>query len=411
MRAARSIRAVGRPESTVASMFPLFKDPEQLPKLRDLTKSLHSDVGTVDQNRMVHEIYKGLGTDHPWSDAAKHLSVYMGSTTAVIVIRPSTSNDLGYLVCHPSNPPVERIYREELWKQDPFLDLPLDQVITVDEHLGQEQWLNSDFYLNIFGPYGSRHALGVNLASDNGTICRLRLYRMAYEQPFSEEEKQRLRDLLPHFRQALRLANRLELQDTQNEMYEGALNRLHIGTVVLDENQQVLRCNEVARTLLDESDGLRWSDKSLDTHYRNERHLFKELLDSGSLQPQVMSVSRPSGKRKLGLVVRSIPLREESEGKGRPAWIIFICDPEAQTKAPREVMRRVFEFTPSEANLAMELANGLSLDEAAEVLGIRRNTARTHLRAVFAKAGVTRQAELVRLVLNGVIGLSIPSTN
>ena len=52
------------------------------------------------------------------------------------------------------------------------------------------------------------------------------------------------------------------------------------------------------------------------------------------------------------------------------------------------------------------LANGLTLDEAADAMGIKRNTARAHLRSVFVKAGVTRQTELVRILLNGVIGLS-----
>ncbi|MCU1717658.1 helix-turn-helix transcriptional regulator [Pseudomonas sp. 5P_3.1_Bac2] len=358
---------------------------------------------------MIHAIYKGLTEESPWVEVAKFLSLYMDATSAVIVIRPSSSTDLGYLVCQPANPPVERIYQAELWRHDPFLDLPLNKILTIDEYVGDEKWLKSDFYREVFGQYGSRYGLGVNLISDSGTVFRLRLYRMSYEQPFSQADKARLEALLPHFQQALALANRLELESTQNELYEGALNRLHIGSVVLDENQQVLRCNQVARAMLDEGDGLRWSGNSLDAHYRNERHLLKELMESGSLQPQVISITRPSGKRKLGLVVRSIPLRKDSEGKCRPAWIIFLCDPDVQTKAPREVMRQVFEFTPAEANLAMELANGMSLDEAAELLGIRRNTARTHLRAIFAKAGVTRQAELVRLVLNGVISLSSPS--
>ncbi len=53
----------------------------------------------------------------------------------------------------------------------------------------------------------------------------------------------------------------------------------------------------------------------------------------------------------------------------------------------------------------MELANGLSLEEAAENLGIMRNTARAHLRAIFSKTGVRRQAELVRVMLNSVVSL------
>ena len=56
----------------------------------------------------------------------------------------------------------------------------------------------------------------------------------------------------------------------------------------------------------------------------------------------------------------------------------------------------------------MELANGLSLEEAAEVLNIRRNTARAHLRSIFSKTGVRRQTELVRIMLNSVVALGKP---
>ena len=42
---------------------------------------------------------------------------------------------------------------------------------------------------------------------------------------------------------------------------------------------------------------------------------------------------------------------------------------------------------------------------AAEQMNVRRNTARTHLRSIFCKTGVTRQTMLVRLLLNSVLTL------
>ncbi|WP_093425974.1 MULTISPECIES: helix-turn-helix transcriptional regulator [unclassified Pseudomonas] len=358
---------------------------------------------------MTLAIYRGLLGDDPWRDTVRHLAAYMESSSAVIVIRPSTRSDLGFLVCQPQNPDVEHAYRSHFWTLDPFLELPIGRVMTINDHLGMDNWLASDFYQQFMGQGGPIHGLGVNIVSTNGTVCRIRMYRMPSQPAFTEHDKRRLNDLLEHFNQALNLATRIELQVTQTELYEDALDRLHISVIVLDENQQVLRCNHMAKSILNDSDGLKWAGNGVEAYYRNERRLLDDLIHSAGPTAQVMSISRASGKRKLGLVVRSIPLREESEGKCRPAWVIFVCDPDAQTTAPREIMRQVFEFTPAEANLAMELANGLSLDEAAELLGIRRNTARTHLRAIFAKAGVTRQAELVRLVLNGVVGLSSPS--
>ena len=70
--------------------------------------------------------------------------------------------------------------------------------------------------------------------------------------------------------------------------------------------------------------------------------------------------------------------------------------------------KQLFNLTKAETALAMELANGLSLEEAAENLNIRRNTARAHLRSIFSKTGVRRQTELVRILLNSVVALGKP---
>ena len=89
-----------------------------------------------------------------------------------------------------------------------------------------------------------------------------------------------------------------------------------------------------------------------------------------------------------------------------PSVAIFVSDPEQQSEAPQAVITQLFGFTPTEATLALLLVNGLTLDEASRELGVSRNTARTHLRSVFAKTGVSRQTLLVRLILKSVAPLA-----
>ena len=48
---------------------------------------------------------------------------------------------------------------------------------------------------------------------------------------------------------------------------------------------------------------------------------------------------------------------------------------------------------------------GLSLAEVSEAQNISQHTARAQLKSIFAKTGVSRQAELVRLVLKSVASL------
>ncbi|MNO92645.1 Bacterial regulatory protein, luxR family [compost metagenome] len=121
-----------------------------------------------------------------------------------------------------------------------------------------------------------------------------------------------------------------------------------------------------------------------------------------------MSIARPSGQVSLGVVVESIPSQELVEGKGRPTTLVYIRDAVTRSLANSAVTKQLFNLTPAETSLALELANGLSLEEAAEELNIRRNTARAHLRSIFSKTGVRRQTELVRLMLNSVVALGRP---
>jgi DNA-binding CsgD family transcriptional regulator len=106
------------------------------------------------------------------------------------------------------------------------------------------------------------------------------------------------------------------------------------------------------------------------------------------------------------VLVMAIPMGMWWESRQRPAAAVFLRDPESNAAQPsQELVRRLFGLTRMEAALALLLAEGFTLDEAAEKMNVRRNTARTHLRSIFCKTGVTRQTMLVRLLLNSVITL------
>ena len=59
---------------------------------------------------------------------------------------------------------------------------------------------------------------------------------------------------------------------------------------------------------------------------------------------------------------------------------------------------RQFRLTASETRLAICLASGQSLREAARHIGVSYETVRTQLKAVFAKTNTRRQVELVLLL-------------
>ncbi|MGU4703690.1 helix-turn-helix transcriptional regulator, partial [Burkholderia cepacia] len=136
------------------------------------------------------------------------------------------------------------------------------------------------------------------------------------------------------------------------------------------------------------------------------RQVLAERTGSTPSVAHAIAVPRPSGKPRLGVLIRAVPLSEWSEDNPRrPACAIFIRDAERKSQASHEIVRKLFDLTPAETALALALVNGQTLEEAADELAISKNTARSHLRAIFSKTGVTRQATLVRLLLNSVLSL------
>ena len=70
--------------------------------------------------------------------------------------------------------------------------------------------------------------------------------------------------------------------------------------------------------------------------------------------------------------------------------------------APEHIIEKLFGLTPTEAYLASLLANGFTLQEAAIKLDITENTVRSYCKRIFAKMGINRQADLVRIILKSV---------
>ena len=78
--------------------------------------------------------------------------------------------------------------------------------------------------------------------------------------------------------------------------------------------------------------------------------------------------------------------------------LVIVHDTAQRRGADLDMLAALFGLTDAEARLASALSAGHSLESAAAMLGIRQATARTELKSVFRKAGVSRQQDLVRLL-------------
>ena len=80
------------------------------------------------------------------------------------------------------------------------------------------------------------------------------------------------------------------------------------------------------------------------------------------------------------------------------AALVLVRDPAAGTDIDPAVVARALDLTKMESRVAVQLARGMSVHEIAAAMGRKESTIRSHVKRTFAKHGLSRQAELVRLV-------------
>jgi DNA-binding CsgD family transcriptional regulator len=71
-------------------------------------------------------------------------------------------------------------------------------------------------------------------------------------------------------------------------------------------------------------------------------------------------------------------------------------------KLQADLLADRFNLAHAEARLVVHLVQGASLKSSAEALGVKYETARSHLKSVFLKTGTHRQAELVLKVFDAM---------
>lgn len=381
-------------------------------------------------DQLVHAIYQGTLEETPWQSFLPRLRERLDALAVSLILRPPVDNDPGVILnaAHNEGQDPQAItltladpgdwqpaaYRERFFALDPFINLPPDTVISLAELMPGPRLADSDYYREYLQPAGVFHVLGADTKTPEGLLACLRIARGPEAPAFSVAERQLCEFLLPHLARALRIHARLNRMESERAVYAGAVTRLAVGSILLDEQGRVVDTNAVARVLLERQDGLTVSEEHLqlgDRSLTRSLHaMIDEVLSARRLREatvvRALRVPRPSGRHDLGLILRPVPAPDYAEAQNTPAVAIFIRDPEQQPETSAADIEKLFGFTRAESALALHLSQGLSITEAATALGISPHTARAQLKSVFAKSGVTRQAELVRLILKSAAPLA-----
>jgi DNA-binding CsgD family transcriptional regulator/PAS domain-containing protein len=241
-------------------------------------------------------------------------------------------------------------------------------------------------------------------------IVLLTVFRRRDQGAFSEDECAEADAYLSHLRRALDVHANLHGARRVRLALAEVMDRLPVGVLLLDKRRQLVLQNRVAERLIALEDGLSLDRGGPSAEHARE-HAALQILIADAMEADearvfdargFLSISRPSGKRPYSVMVTPLRTSAVGEPETQARVAVFVSDPEIDRIAGTKALAELYGLTQAEVELLQLLSTGISLEEAASVRAISMNTARSHIKHMFAKTGVSRQGELVRMMLIGV---------
>lgn len=272
-----------------------------------------------------------------------------------------------------------------------------------------ERFAESRFYREWVQPQGVAYAAGGIVLREGAWLTQLIVQRSASQQPFSRNELAALDALVPHLQRAIQMRHRFaELQLGQNFLV-GSLDVLAMPTLLFDEYGRVVHANRSAATLLGQRTALWLEGGHLfardDAVTRNiNLEVGKAIRTSGGAGAHpIGTVPLPRrGQAPLMLVIAPLRLAASSSNPAphQGAALLFAFDPASTPAVGADVVQTLLGLSKAEAQLAVALCSGKTLDDTARERGTSIHTIRSQLKSIFNKTGTKRQCELVSLLLS-----------
>jgi DNA-binding CsgD family transcriptional regulator/PAS domain-containing protein len=367
--------------------------------------------------KAIEAIYDAAPDPLGWPRALGAIAEYFGDVGAILIWY--RNNGTFGTIVSDRLAAAQRDYEENGWASRDIKAIRAQQYgyffngePFADRHIGYDEEIkNHPSSTQFFAKHGLGWVGAVAVSPDPQVGVMLSVQRDArVKEQFSDDELEDLRRISLNVEKSLRLSVKLLSAEVTNVGLGEALARIGIGVFALDSRGSVIFSNPAAQRLTGDEiqvmqGRLRFAGSSAaakldEAIAQSLQGITPDLLND----PKPILLQTATSDRRLAIYVLPIfqPILAERFLTHTRAIVLAIEQKLSEPPDPA-IVRDLLGLTLGEAKIAAMVGAGISPKDTAEKLGIKEDSARTVLKKVFLKTGVSRQSELVALLTKVVV--------
>ena len=283
--------------------------------------------------------------------------------------------------------------------------LPDSRLVHVSDLYTEREKKTSPAYNEALHRTGDRNGLAVRLDGPNGVSISWIFANPSGPGGWETYHIAMIERLLPHLRKFVHIRQVLAGAQALGSSVSGLLDNARVGIIHLDEQGRIARANDRAVGILVRGDGLSQRNGYLGAWLPKDNVKLQGLLAgalphvNGQAAAGSMIIQRSGNPHKLVLCINPLEGRPLDLGAPRVAALVVLTEPDCQPRIDAKLVAKVLGLTAAESQVAVMLSEGMTARDIAKNTGRQTSTIYTLIKRAYKKLGISRQAELVRLLL------------
>lgn len=360
------------------------------------------------QEELIDTIYQASYQPERWPQAMASLTTLTGSKSAALFIQDKELKQVNGFFAYGVSKTIAALYRKMGAQIDPGFKrmqaVPVGTAHTIIDLAEPDREISS--YENLLlRPAGVHSVLGVNLINNEQVHAGIGIHRSREQGSFDQSACALVELAAPHFTRAITIYREFARVNARKHAFHAGLERLSIGTLLFDHLARPVYINPRARYLFENHPAVQLrGDLPVIVDSAMAQQVHNAVIEAieGGIDEQTIGLFHSDSTSPL--VVRIVSVKEWEDAPvgipGLARCVMYVTDPELSPAVSPRVLQQIYGLTAAESEVAVGLANGHSVDEIATLHDVQVSTVRVQIRSIFQKMNVSRQSELVSIILS-----------